>query len=132
MAGYSELMTEQEVEGFGERLKLIWQPERSSVHYSQFGKFSFTGHWRGGLYLRIEDEGELSVELVLGKNLLLTLFYGEIEENEKHKNLVDQWRLFFRRGCWLSGCDVEASAHEKAEWMQGFTPEEIEAWNTRF
>jgi hypothetical protein len=35
----------------------------------------------------------------------------------------------FRRGCWLSGCAIEASAHEKAEWMQSFTQEELEAWN---
>jgi hypothetical protein len=37
----------------------------------------------------------------------------------------------FRRGCWLSGCPIEASAHEKAEWIQGFSREEIEAWNLK-
>ena len=39
----------------------------------------------------------------------------------------------FRRGCWLSGADVEATAHEKAEWMQNFTETEevMEAWNLK-
>ncbi|RYX82721.1 hypothetical protein EON83_18050 [bacterium] len=43
-----------------------------------------------------------------------------------------QWTDTFRRNCWLSGCPIEASAHEKAEWMQGFSREEIEAWNLKF
>ena len=42
-----------------------------------------------------------------------------------------QWLDTFRRNCWLSGGDIEASAHEKAEWMQGFSPEEVEAWNLK-
>lgn len=37
----------------------------------------------------------------------------------------------FRRNCWLSGFNIEASAHEKAEWIEGFTREEIEAWNLK-
>lgn len=41
------------------------------------------------------------------------------------------WLPFFRRGCWLSGLPIEASAHEKAEWMRGFTKEEIEEWQLK-
>lgn len=43
-----------------------------------------------------------------------------------------RWREEFQRKCWLSGCDIEASAHEKLEWMQGFTREEMQAWNLGF
>lgn len=42
-----------------------------------------------------------------------------------------KWMDSFRRGCWLSGCAIEATAHEKAEWVQGFTREEIDAWNLK-
>ncbi|RYX80950.1 hypothetical protein EON83_26440 [bacterium] len=43
-----------------------------------------------------------------------------------------QWTDFFRCNCWLSGANIEASAHEKAQWLRGFTREEIEAWNLKF
>ena len=36
-----------------------------------------------------------------------------------------------RRNCWLSGFHIEATAHEKAEWMQGFPREELQAWNLK-
>lgn len=53
------------------------------------------------------------------------------EINARLKPLADEWMDFFRRGCWLSGCPVEATAHEKAEWMQGFSREELETWNLK-
>ncbi|BCM90153.1 hypothetical protein IAD21_02004 [Abditibacteriota bacterium] len=49
--------------------------------------------------------------------------------NQKH--FERSWLNIFRRTAWLSGCPIEASAHEKAEWMQGFSREEIEAWNLK-
>ena len=49
----------------------------------------------------------------------------------EYAQFAQEWLDFFRRGCWLSGCLIEASAHEKAEWMQGFSREEIEAWNLK-
>jgi hypothetical protein len=42
-----------------------------------------------------------------------------------------RWLPIFRSGCWLSGFPIEASAHEKAEWIQDFTREEVEAWNLK-
>ena len=42
-----------------------------------------------------------------------------------------QWTPPFRRGCWLCGCDIEASADEKAEWVREFTKEEIESWKLK-
>ncbi|BCM88425.1 hypothetical protein IAD21_00256 [Abditibacteriota bacterium] len=47
------------------------------------------------------------------------------------KPFAAQWLPFFLRNCWLSGCPIDASAHEKMEWIQGFTREEIEAWNLK-
>ena len=45
---------------------------------------------------------------------------------------VMDWLPFFRPRCWLSGCDIEASAHEKLEWIQGFNHEELETWGLKF
>ncbi|RYX82416.1 hypothetical protein EON83_19580 [bacterium] len=28
-----------------------------------------------------------------------------------------RWMDFFRRGCWLSGCQIECTEHEKLEWV---------------
>ncbi len=47
------------------------------------------------------------------------------------EQFAHEWLPFFRRGSWLSGCGIEPSAHEKAEWIQGFTHEELEAWNLK-
>ncbi|RYF45551.1 MAG: hypothetical protein EOO38_15815 [Cytophagaceae bacterium] len=41
-------------------------------------------------------------------------------------SFATQWMPFFRRGCWLSGCPIEATVHEKVEWTRGFTREELE------
>ncbi len=49
----------------------------------------------------------------------------------RHAELVEQWLPLFRRNCWLCGCPIEATAEEKTEWVQGFTEEEIEAWNLK-
>jgi hypothetical protein len=37
----------------------------------------------------------------------------------------------FRPGCWLSGANIEATAHEKAEWMRGFTQEGNGLWDLK-
>ena len=54
-------------------------------------------------------------------------FYDD--EPPHWQDFLAQWTSIFRRNCWLCGYDIEASAHEKAEWIQGFTQEEVEAWN---
>ncbi len=50
---------------------------------------------------------------------------------EKRRQFTARWLPFFRRGCWLSGCDIECTAQERLKWIQGFTSEEIEAWNLK-
>lgn len=42
-----------------------------------------------------------------------------------------QWLPFFRRGCFLSGANIEATAHEKMEWSQGFE-KEVKEWGLCF
>ena len=120
-------MTQQQAQSLAARLKRVWAPEQCDFHVSRFGKFSFNGRWPDGLYLHIEKEDELLIELVQNNNLLLTFYCDEIEENPAHQLLVARHRPLFRRGCWLSGCPIEATAKEKAEWTQGFANEEIEA-----
>ena len=80
-----------------------------------------------------------------GRSIVAKLFCrvstGEVTAQEKiigtddtntNGPITTQWMPFFRRGCWLSGLPIEATAHEKAEWMQDFTREEIESWNLQF
>lgn len=56
------------------------------------------------------------------------------EEDWKIEEASELWKdelqmlAVFRKNCWLSGADIEASAHEKVEWIQGFGKEEIETW----
>lgn len=50
---------------------------------------------------------------------------------ESLKEFAAAWEEAFQSGCWLCGCTIDASMHEKSEWMQGFTEEEIEAWNLK-
>jgi hypothetical protein len=52
--------------------------------------------------------------------------------DEDMHQFVARWMECFRRGCWLSGCPIEASMHEKMEWMQGFTREELGSWELKF
>ncbi|RYX83925.1 hypothetical protein EON83_12365 [bacterium] len=42
--------------------------------------------------------------------------------------LEAEWLDKFRRGCWLSGISIEATAHEKAEWIQDFSEVEVKSW----
>ena len=64
-----------------------------------------------------------------------SIFPVQLSVNKELRNLYDQFAaqyLYpFRRGCWLSGCPIGATAHEKAEWIQGFTIEEFESWNLK-
>ena len=57
---------------------------------------------------------------------------GELELQSNFRRFAAAWMPRFRRNCWLAGCDIEATAHEKIEWMQGFTREELEALNLKF
>ncbi|RYX81419.1 hypothetical protein EON83_24160 [bacterium] len=133
-------MTPQQANALAHRLTRIWQPEEATSNLSNYGKFSFNGRWADGLNLRIEQEDELQIELLHDNQLLLTAYCDDLwdetdtcqpKQRQKVENLVAHHLPSFRRNSWLSGEDIEATPHEKAEWIQGFTHEELEAWNLK-
>jgi hypothetical protein len=87
------------------------------------------------IYIELDDGrtyAELAWDNVEGDIALLdTSPRNETASPEELLRHESEWMDFFRRGLWLSGADIEATAHEKAEWLQGFTREEIEAWNLK-
>lgn len=154
-------MTEQEAEALAAQLTRIWVPPAISLDeislYHEAGVFSFLVTIQKDVSLRCSQGSEnpaSKLEARFGRRFDLTqegepdLSIGSlwcwskggkvhsVPHHEQSLELFEQfrqeWMPFFRRGCWLSGCPIEAGAHEKAEWIQGFTREEIEAWNLKF
>ncbi|RYX80945.1 hypothetical protein EON83_26410 [bacterium] len=144
-------MTEQEAEvlvaAWAARLTRIWNPEKVVLDYvvSPLGFFDYRGevgpditfvvdHDFGDInfYLHL-DAAYSQVALKANKSQgLLDLCNDSTRELfEARQPILDEWTPFFRRGCWLSGFPIEATAHEKMEWIRGFTREEIEAWNLK-
>ena len=136
-------MTEQEAEAMAARLTRIWKPKRFS-----FSVNKETGPHSSDFEYEATLSGGLTLEVAFGASWLDASESFEISRNkvsllcedghlgswkndapqESEEVLAAQWLPFFRRSCWLSGCPIEASAHEKAEWMQGFTREELIAF----
>jgi hypothetical protein len=149
-------MTEEEAQVWAARLTRIWAPETSTLHEQSTHKWLydaemaidayFESHFWLEVFFR-EKVGRMSAnwsyKLYNHRFFLVCRdrrnLWWEIDNvraphlswPEPEQSVINRWMDFFRRGCWLSGCPIEASAHEKAEWMQGFTPEEIEAWNIK-
>lgn len=146
-------MTEQEGQLIAERLTRIWTPKsvawkiaplplisglegflylnaslceglRLGVEGHRWGAFSFgllDETWAYGL--DCDEQGQLDQSHFL--------YPDATQEALMQSQFAAQWLNFFRRGCWLSGCAIEATAHEKVEWIQGFSREEVEAWNLK-
>lgn len=130
-------MTEQEADAMLVRLTRIWMPAQEiSYRLEPEGRFKFTG--------QLDEEGDVSFFIDNWLGILSIDFYvGEIQSrlaangelnvwtlgNAVAPVITERWLPYFRRNAWLSGFPVEASGHEKAEWMRGFSSEEIEAWN---
>ncbi|RYX82176.1 hypothetical protein EON83_20890 [bacterium] len=53
---------------------------------------------------------------------------GYLDQNADCRDFANKWRPFFRHNCWLSGCPIEATVREKANWIQSLSQEEIEVW----
>ena len=150
-------MTEQEAEALAVRLTRIWAPDKQKVMRRSWNS-CIECRWRlsykGFLDFHVEiipsvnfhvvEEGaffclgrrsEQETPMVVTGTLVCQLQSGVVRigggGDERFDQFAVQWMPFFRRGCWLSGCPVEATAHEKAEWIQGFTREDIEAWNLK-
>ena len=145
-------MTEQETETFAERLRRIWLPaatvsfhlweeERSSWHLTaalspEITLEVYTKEWEDVPFLRLDHRDTTTKQQT---SIMCNDYMRERRRAEVHifdgpfgnPPLATEWMEFFRRGCWLSGCPIEASAHEKAEWIQGFSCEELETWNLK-
>ena len=151
-------MTKQEGAAFAERLTRIWtgnRPMRPEMNWSNFrdynewdligGQFQFfanvheDAHFvyvgpdvsnlsQQPMLMLVQIEGEKSIASIEWRATPIPGFCFELGANTP---FADKWLFAFRRGCWLSGCDIEASAHEKAEWMQDFTPEELQGWDLK-
>ncbi|RYX80815.1 hypothetical protein EON83_26835 [bacterium] len=151
-------MTEQEVEVLAARLTRVWHPE--SVTWSVYDWVVESELHPGIAYesqLDVERDIRLRAHITLSApffHILLFLpssidtlqdcggdclwFGEEVELNqgtdaptEETRQLVEQHLPTFRRNCWLSGVPIEATAHEKAEWVRGLSHEEIEQWNLK-
>ncbi|BCM88378.1 hypothetical protein IAD21_00209 [Abditibacteriota bacterium] len=141
-------MTQQEVEAMAARLTRIWGgiivPWRSglrghvtgTVHFEfripphDKTKYIVINRFENGFW-DVSHTGSLRCDFERG-----AIEIGPDREAVVRPQLFQQfaaeWMSFFRRGCWLSGCPIDATAHEKMEWIQGFTREELEAWKLEF
>lgn len=137
-------MTDPEAQVWMARLTRIWTPKRCAIDInSDTYHFQYKGYWDDRMrltaacpvltgipffFLHFWDRGRYRHSLVCCTNVDSVIF----DVMPHHQELAAQWMPVFRRRCWLSGTDVEATMHEKAEWMQGFSREEVEAWNLKF
>ncbi|BCM88904.1 hypothetical protein IAD21_00746 [Abditibacteriota bacterium] len=142
-------MTEQEAEIIAARLKRIWGlSEPMDILESLSGYWVFNGCLKEPAFVSIQIK-PWGIKPWDNRFTLYYLYYKD-EVGNKESVLVcrgtdeirinphggwgqfaPQWLPLFRRGCWLCGCPIEATLHEKMEWIQGFTREEIEAWNLK-
>jgi hypothetical protein len=134
-------MTEQEAETLAARLTRVWRLTKRSFTRSPEGPFSFIGKFCDSLILFVDKKNQdpLSIQLAkdavgVGYEWVLVSLFDEVfdcRRDEAYEHPIAENLSLFRRNCWLSGCDIEASAHEKAEWIQGFSRDELEAWNLK-
>ncbi len=139
-------MTEQEAEELFNRIPRVWAPHSPRLITRDIGNlpyefnFSLDDNWKLTYLCRSNEPFPCVIMTKESFELLyipddsihcdLDRYHGK--EKILMESLLDLRLPFFRRGCWLSGCPIDASAHEKAEWIQGFTREEIDAWELTF
>lgn len=151
-------MTPLEAETFAARLTRIWAPERAGevpfgwcCSHDDWGH-CFTLHlllYRGVTWevfhqpnvwlmaLAGEYYGQLVGSLHWSSNspddLREVMPKGEPRfEAPRTEAFLRKWRDPFRRNCWLSGANTEATMHEKMTWIEGFERAEIESWGLVF
>ncbi|RYX80236.1 hypothetical protein EON83_29505 [bacterium] len=141
------VMTEQEAEALAVRLTRIWgivRVRKTGLARNESRGFYFSASANDFSFRADEDKpGALSFVLrrPLEEGYWGNLFceegrisgpsHLEAWESDLQEQFAAHWLPFFRRNCWLSGANIEATAHEKFEWIQGFTREEIEVWNLK-
>ncbi len=150
-------MTEQEAEAVAGRLTRIWAPDKQRVMRRSWDsriecrwRLSYHGFLdfhveiipsvnfhvvEKGIFFCLGRKAEQETPRVMTGMLLCHFQNGVVQigggGDERFEQFAAQWMPYFRRGCWISGCPIEATAHEKAEWLQGFNHEEIDAWNLK-
>ena len=145
-------MTKQEAQTLVERLGRIWSPQSRFIVTRSKDGASFQATLRESIRLEYatSSEGNFYCLTEGRKHRAFLAFdapfdgpykgfcefdlaFGYPNDEDRIRVLQEQWLPFFRRGCWLSGFDIpDATDEEQAEWMQGFSREEINAWNLKF
>ncbi len=141
-------MTQQEAEALAARLTRVWQPSEVVDFGVDEDEF---------FYLATLSDESVALE-VTGHEVPPSRFcisrtcndgrykarmtneWGQVDgvsfisgpEHQDQNQFITEHLSQFRRKCWLSGCPVEATAHEKAEWIRGFPREELDVWNLKF
>ncbi len=150
-------MTEQEAEVMAKRMTRIWANETLLVKWRLWkGNFEFRIAMTSDTYFFAFGKEKLMLSLdrrQINKELPQARWHDGLKSGflyydnknpaksiytrinslptQSFEQFADEWMPFFRRGCWLSGYDIEASAHEKVEWMRSFSREELESWNLK-
>jgi hypothetical protein len=129
-------MTEKEAEVLVARLMRIWAPHQQIQRTSDSRvecrwRLSFKGYLQFDvaitslIALHIVQKGTVFALNKKETNIITgCLVYGipgrgiliQPPENEASKQFATEWMPFFRRGCFLSGCPIECTEHEKLEW----------------
>jgi len=139
-------MTEQEAEVLLTRLARIWEAgtgEGVSLHYEE-NFFSLEGKTGIDEAVSFDVEvkrGSVRCELIFDPccffvtdtnyDIRFCCYSKNQDEREAKEESYLGLRDEFRKRAWLSGCDIEATAHEKMDWIQGFSREEIQAWSLK-
>ncbi|BCM90161.1 hypothetical protein IAD21_02012 [Abditibacteriota bacterium] len=136
-------MTRKEAKAYETRMRRVWAPlqhaHSSFVGYVGNKRWEFVGTTREfALYIDVGASSSTPTFEMRGPGHYTQaagLRYDE-EINDRctcdaQEAFTNQWLPYFRRGLWLSGCPIEASAHEKMEWIEGFTREELETWDLK-
>ncbi len=133
-------MTEQEAEVYAARLTRIWSVLAPFVIEVDTDGAQIFAPLSQDVELRVDVLGSVSLyylreidsdsailfcDKTMKTQSFLPKSWGETPP-ESIRHLQSEWMPIFRRGCWLSGCPIEATAHEKVEWVRGFAKEEIE------
>ncbi len=131
-------MTEQEEEAMAAWLERIWEvetvlctSERAFYWKGKGAEVKLSVNWRNVPSPAVMwHHKHFGLTFSPTRRVYRVHLRGSLDKG--HEQESKDFTPLFRRNCWLSGCDIEATLHEKVEWMQGFTREEIEAWNLKF
>ncbi len=124
-------MTNEEAEAWAIRLTQIWAPEYLVVAPKwKFEEDRFCFRFNCEVSPDTFMEGRIfskepAIRLVSESHELI-YGCGEIEMSyiarpvlfEKLIQFAEEWMPFFRRNCYLSGCEIECTGHEQLEWAK--------------